>query len=105
MVNTIFKVGEEVFYDGDPNKKYIITEIKRNENVMNVIFYRGFDSNGNFITRTQDHIAKIEKEREENVKCKYCKYCENEEDYNYCNKWLRETKEDWSCSRGDPDEY
>lgn len=32
--------------------------------------------------------------------CKYCKYHVQEDDYWYCNKWQRETKEYWFCSRG-----
>ena len=54
-----FKIGDEVFYDGDPKNKYIIIEIQKNENVMDVVFYRGYDSNGNFITRTRDSINKV----------------------------------------------
>lgn len=54
-----FKIGDEVFYD-NLKDKYTITEIQKNENVMNIVFYRGYDSNGNFITRTEDFIQKRE---------------------------------------------
>lgn len=54
-----FKIGNEVFYD-DFKDKYTITEIQKNENVMDIVFYRGYNSNGDFITRTEDSIKRKE---------------------------------------------
>ena len=56
-----FKIGDEVFYDNDLDKKFTITEIEKNKNVINTVFYRGYNSNGDFITRTENFLKKINK--------------------------------------------
>ena len=54
-----FKIGDEVFYNNDLDKKFTITEIEKNKNVINTVFYRGYNSNRDFITRTENFLKKI----------------------------------------------